>query len=154
MSEEIVSRLRRLSDVRTDDADRVAKLKQFIANVCRAGLPPPLDDTQRALYVERPFAGDVAPDVAVKAPVLLVLKSPRFIYPELEEKPDGFSVASASRSRFGIRCPIPRSRVAARGSYKRRSRSGAGRAHGAGSRTKAKVEDFFTTGSPCRKRRT
>ena len=54
----------------------------------------PLDDQLRQLYVERPFADGTAPDIALKRAVLMVFKSPRFLYPEAADVGDSHNTAS------------------------------------------------------------
>jgi hypothetical protein len=48
----------------------------------------------REIIVDRQFAKGVAPEMAVKRVVMLVLKSPRFLYPELGEGKDDHTVAT------------------------------------------------------------
>jgi Protein of unknown function (DUF1592)/Protein of unknown function (DUF1588)/Protein of unknown function (DUF1585) len=65
-----------------------------------------LTDEQKTFFVDRQFkeAGD--PQVAVKRVVLLVLKSPRFLYREIgNSRPDGYDVAS--RLSFGLWDTLP-----------------------------------------------
>ena len=94
ISAEIAGRLGRYLDAPPDAPDRPEKARKFIATLAERAFRRPLDDAQRKLYVERPFEGGVALDVAVKRGVLAILKSPRFLYPALDEMPDGFSTAS------------------------------------------------------------
>src|SRR5262249_46231184 len=61
----------------------------------------PLTDEQKQFYIQRQFdaTGDV--ETAVKRVVLLVLKSPRFLYREIAQgPPDGYDVAA--RLSFGL----------------------------------------------------
>ena len=140
----VVGRLPRLAGGKADAADRVTKLKQFVATLAERAFRRPLDDAQRQLYVERPFV-DVAPDVAVKRAVLLILKSPRFLYPELEEKADDFTTASRLAIALWDSLPDAALRVAAaRGELHTPEQV---RAHAErmveDPRTKAKMGDFF-----------
>jgi hypothetical protein len=94
MADHVVSRIHRLADTKPDDPDRLQKLKAFVATFAERAFRRPLEDGQRELYVERPFADGVAVDVGLKRAVLLILKSPRFLYPEADEKAGDFAVAS------------------------------------------------------------
>jgi hypothetical protein len=92
----VSERLRQLARVNEDAPDRAEKLKEFCARFAEAAFRRPLDDAARALYIERPFQNAPDPGLAVRRCVLLALKSPRFLYPELpdDDGPDNFDVAS------------------------------------------------------------
>jgi hypothetical protein len=94
VSAQVVDRLGALSGSREGDADRVEKLKAFAATLAERAFRQPLTPELRELYVERPFAADVPPEVAAKRAVMLVLKSPRFLFPDLGEAPDDHTVAA------------------------------------------------------------
>jgi hypothetical protein len=55
-----------------------------------------LSDDLKQLFVESHFASAKSPETAVKRVVLLALKSPQFLYPNLQqaETPDDFEIAS------------------------------------------------------------
>jgi Protein of unknown function (DUF1592)/Protein of unknown function (DUF1588)/Protein of unknown function (DUF1595) len=91
---EVVGRLRSLSKIANDAPDRVEKLQQFVGTFAERAFRRPLSDEARQLYVGRAFAGGVVPELAVKRAVMLVLTSPRFLYPELGADDDEFTVAS------------------------------------------------------------
>lgn len=93
VSNQVLSRLSRLSGVKPDDPDRSNKLKGFISAFAGRAFRRPLSEENRRLYVEKPFEG-VSPEQGVKRAVILILKSPRFLYPELGGETDGFTVAS------------------------------------------------------------
>ncbi len=82
-AEFVTSRLRDLSDIKGDDPERPRKLREFCAQLAERAFRRPLTDTERKLYVELPFETAPDVDVAVKRVVLLVLKSPRFLYREV-----------------------------------------------------------------------
>ncbi|MEO5913927.1 MAG: DUF1592 domain-containing protein [Luteolibacter sp.] len=94
VANQVVGRLRQLSGVKDDAPDRAELLKQFIATMAERAFRRPLTAELRQLYVEHPFSGDLAPDQAVKRAVILILKSPRFLYPDLASLKDDFTVAS------------------------------------------------------------
>jgi mono/diheme cytochrome c family protein len=101
----VVSKLNELAGTRDGDPDRKAKARDFCRRFAERAFRRPLTDDQKQLYVERQFeaAGDV--DVAVKRVLLLVLKSPRFLYREVGSKPDGYDVAA--RLSFGLWDSLP-----------------------------------------------
>lgn len=94
VANQVLSRLPFLSKAKDDDPERPAKLKAFIATFAERAFRRPLSDEMRQLYVERPFADGAAPEQAVKRAVILILKSPRFLYPDLGKEKDGYTVAS------------------------------------------------------------
>lgn len=93
-SNQVVDRLQNLGRVKDDAEDRVAKLKQLVATFAERAFRRPLTDELRQMYVERPFTGDLTADQAVKRAVILILKSPRFLYPELGKENDDYTVAN------------------------------------------------------------
>jgi hypothetical protein len=94
VANQVLSRLPFLSKAKDDDPERPAKLKNFIATFAERAFRRPLTDEMRQIYVERSFADGVAPEQAVKRAVILILKSPRFLYPELGKEKDDYTVAS------------------------------------------------------------
>lgn len=145
MAEHVLSRIQRLTDVKPDSPDRLEKLRAFVTTFAERAFRHPLEDNQRQLYVERPFADGVAPDVGLKRAVLLILKSPRFLYPELDEKPGDFAVAAHLAITLWDSIPDANLRVfAARGELRtpEQIRAQAERMV-QDPRTKAKVTDFF-----------
>jgi cytochrome c5 len=101
---EIGARLSRLSDSGRDEPGRVLKLKKFCTAFAERAFRRPLTPEQYEACVEHMFAGDIAPDVAVKRVVLAVLQSPRFLYPDLGERDD---FAIAARLALGLWDSIP-----------------------------------------------
>lgn len=89
----ILSRLPRLSGADDDAPDRLEKLRLFLATLAERAFRRPLSEDDRHFFVERCFADGLAPDLAVKRSVLLILKSPRFLYPDLGRADDAWAVA-------------------------------------------------------------
>lgn len=88
------------------DKDRQTKLREFGLQFAERAFRRPLAVEQRALYVDRQFQEGRDPKTALRKVVLLVLKSPRFLYRELGTgAPDAFDVAS--RLSFGLWDSIP-----------------------------------------------
>lgn len=85
-----------LAGSKADAPDRVEKLKQFCRTLAEAAFRRPLSEELKELFVERHFREAKTPELAVKRVVLLTLKSPRFLYPELpqSEQVDDFDVAT------------------------------------------------------------
>jgi mono/diheme cytochrome c family protein len=90
----VVGHLAELSGVRNDAADRPQRLRDFCRRFAERAFRRPLSDEQKRLYVDRPFDTAREVDSAVKRVVLLVLKSPRFLYREIGGGRDGYDVAS------------------------------------------------------------
>jgi hypothetical protein len=88
------------------DKDREKRLREFCSQFAERAFRRPLANEQRAMYIDRQFQESRDPKTAVKKVVLLVLKSPRFLYRELGTgAPDPFDVAS--RLSFGLWDSIP-----------------------------------------------
>lgn len=87
-----------LAGTKSDQPDRVDKLKKFAHAFAEAAFRRPLTDEQKKLFVDLQFEGAPTPELAVKRVVLLSLKSPRFLYPDLKlnnsDKPDGYDIAT------------------------------------------------------------
>lgn len=75
--------------------DTPAGLRLFCRRLAERAFRRPLGHAELQVYVERPFERAPDPESAVERIVLMVLKSPRFLYPEADrQQSDGFSVAS------------------------------------------------------------
>ena len=96
VAEHVAASLGELAGVNDKTPDRVDKLKQFSRRFAEAAFRRPLNDADYQRYVERQFAAAKTPEIAVKRVVLLALKSPRFLYPELprEGVADAYDVAT------------------------------------------------------------
>lgn len=91
----VAERVDELAAAGNRSGDRTAKLRDFCLAFAERAFRRPLDDEWKQLYVDRLFLSDVAPEIAVKRSVMLVLKSPRFLYTEFPGQPvDRFSRAS------------------------------------------------------------
>jgi len=101
----VVRRLNELAGTRDGAADRPAKARDFCRRFAERAFRRPLTEEQKQLFVDRQFeaSGDV--DIAVKRVVLLVLKSPRFLYREVGSKPDSYDIAA--RLSFGLWDSLP-----------------------------------------------
>jgi cytochrome c553 len=101
----VAGHLRELSGVADDDPDRGPHLRAFCGRFAERAFRRPLADPQKQLFVDHQF--ERAPDLetAVRRVVLLVLKSPRFLYREFDGGRDGYDVAS--RLSFGLWDSLP-----------------------------------------------
>ncbi len=91
---QVVARLPRLSRVKEDDPNRLERLKNFVADFASRAFRRPLDADLRRRYVDSVFTAGIDPEQAVKRAVILILQSPRFLYPEFAGKPDDHTVAT------------------------------------------------------------
>ena len=94
VADDIVSRLDVMTGIRARDTDRTARLEEFTASVAARAFRRPLTDDLRQQYVTRLFATNVPPETSVKRAILLALKSPRFLYPDLGEPADDHGIAA------------------------------------------------------------
>ena len=81
--------------VNAQTVDKEEQLKKFCRRFAKFAFSRPLTDEQLELYVNRQFAESESPESAAKQSILLILQSPRFLYPELGvDSPDSYTVAS------------------------------------------------------------
>jgi hypothetical protein len=93
-AQHVLARLDALAGTQPEAPDRAARLRAFCGQFAERAFRRPLTEAQRKAYVEGPFLAATNPVTAVKQVVLLVMKSPRFLYPELGPAvPDDYSVA-------------------------------------------------------------
>ncbi|MBE7499738.1 MAG: DUF1592 domain-containing protein [Verrucomicrobiales bacterium] len=92
-AQQVVARLPTLSGVPEQATDRAERLEQFAATFAARAFRRPLTEELHARYVRAPFRSAPDLETAVKRVVLLVLTSPRFLYPELGEPLDDWTVA-------------------------------------------------------------
>ncbi len=94
VANQALGRLNRLADVGDDSPDRVEKLRAFVATLAERAFRRPMPPEERQRFTDHVFAEGLAPELAVKRGILLVLKSPRFLYPDLGMAADDHAVAS------------------------------------------------------------
>lgn len=98
VGEYVIAHLDELSHSDRSSADRVAKLKEFCSQFAERAFRRPLDTSLKTAYIERHFERSSDPEVAVNRAVLMILKSPRFLYREVgsnqNQKNDPFDVAA------------------------------------------------------------
>lgn len=91
----IAAHLRDLSGVADDAKDRNERIRAFCKKFVERAFRRPLTGEQEAFYIARRFEGAPDLETAVKRVVLLTLKSPRFLYREIDAaRPDAYDLAS------------------------------------------------------------
>jgi len=83
VAECVNERMQNLTGIRRDSEDRTAKLRDFCYRFAVRAWRRPLTDEQKSLFINRQFDEAPSADAAVQRVVLLVLQSPRFLFPEL-----------------------------------------------------------------------
>ena len=79
----VISHLYELSGTKSDAPDRDKRLREFCHRLAARAFRRPLSEEQKRLFVDHHFETTTDPEAAVKRVVLLVLKSPRFLFREL-----------------------------------------------------------------------
>lgn len=106
MADKVVERLEALSGVKANADHRDEHLKRFCEQFAERAFRRPVTAEQKRLFIDKQFTGTDDVEGAVKRSILLVLKSPRFLYPDIGgEFPDDYDVAS--RLSFGLWDSIP-----------------------------------------------
>jgi mono/diheme cytochrome c family protein len=90
----VVAKLPELAGAGDGVPDRATKLKAFARKFAERAFRRPLTEAEAARFIDRQLDGAADPDAAMKRVVLLVLKSPRFLYPDAVGGDDAFAVAS------------------------------------------------------------
>jgi cytochrome c553 len=130
----------------TDVSERDQKVREFATRFVERAFRRPLGEAERQTYIDAQFAATPDTETAVKRVVLLTLKSPRFLYRELQAgSTDPYDVAS--RLSFGMWDSLPdRELLAAAAEGKLTSRDDV-RAQAERMlpdiRTRSKVREFF-----------
>ncbi len=111
VSAHVASRINELAGVKRDSADRVAKVRDFCGRFVERAFRRPLSEETRRRYVDAAFAmsgedpGEQVLEGVVRRVVLTALKSPLFLFREIEgDANDPYNVAS--RLAYGLwDCP-------------------------------------------------
>lgn len=101
----VVPRLQEFTGARSDAADAKKRAHDWCLRFAELAFRRPLNEEQKRLYVERQFEATNDVELAVKRVVLLVLKSPRFLYREAETTNDAYD--TASRLSFALWDSLP-----------------------------------------------
>jgi hypothetical protein len=92
----VSAHLRELLGGNDKPAERDRRAREFVHSFAERAFRRPLSDELEKLYVDRHFhkVPDPNLEMAVRRAVLLVLKSPRFLYREVDGKGDAYDVAA------------------------------------------------------------
>ena len=101
----VAAHLDELAGAREGASDRTSRCRDFCRHFAERAFRRPLTDEQLEFFVTRHFTYGLASELAVKRVVLLVLKSPRFLYRESGHERDAYDVAS--RLSFGLWDSLP-----------------------------------------------
>jgi cytochrome c553 len=94
-----------LAGTREEASDRVEKHRRFCRTFIERAFRRPLTDEQAKILIDRQFESDSDPRLSVKRVVILGLKSPRFLYREIQGGTDAWDVAA--RLSFGLWDSLP-----------------------------------------------
>jgi hypothetical protein len=112
----VVAHVSELAGVTDKAADRESRLREFCERFAERAFRRPLSDEEKKIFIARRFEGARDLETAVKRVVLMVLKSPQFLYREVgsevassatkeQAKKNGYEVAS--RLSFGLWDSLP-----------------------------------------------
>jgi len=102
----VAKHLEEVAHVPDNDKNRVQDLKAYCADFLARAFRGPLTDDVKAVYLEKQFRAVPNPEEAVKRVVFLCLKSPRFLYRQIDARPhDPYLIAS--QLSFGLWDTIP-----------------------------------------------
>ncbi len=93
----VISNLQTIARLKREDLRNADKLRGFCHQFAERAFRRPLTSEQKATFVDARFKKGSNPETAAKHSLLLVLTSPRFLYPGLvdnEGEPDDFTIAS------------------------------------------------------------
>jgi hypothetical protein len=146
IANKVVAHGNALSGAKDDEPDRVQKLKDFCYRFAERAFRRPLTDDQRRSYIDQQFAAADDVEAAVKRTVILVLKSPYFLYLGLDDgQLDDYAVAA--RLSFGLWDSLPDQELlqaaAAGGLQSPEAVEQQARRMLGDPRAKAKLQDFF-----------
>jgi mono/diheme cytochrome c family protein len=95
----IGARLSELAGTSNADPARTTKLQQYCGQVAERAFRGPLTEAARVKYIDQHFAGEQDAEVAVRRSLLMILKSPRFLFREVD---DSASFDTAARLAFAL----------------------------------------------------
>ncbi|TWT32009.1 DUF1592 domain-containing protein [Blastopirellula retiformator] len=91
----VVDHLDELAKTKDTAADRRQKVRDFCDKFVERAFRRPLSEEDKKFFIHEQFNDDMALETSVKRCVLLALKSPRFLYTNLEQSPpDNYDVVS------------------------------------------------------------
>lgn len=75
--------LKDLTGSQPDSKDHAKRLREFCVRFAERAFRRPLTDQQKAMFIDKQFDEAASADIAMQRVILLVLQSPRFLFPEL-----------------------------------------------------------------------
>lgn len=106
MATYVMAHLDELAGLPGQGNERDAKLREFCQQFAERAFRRSLNDEERQFFVERQFANNPDGSMATKRVLLLVLKSPRFLYPDYDPHSlDSFDIAT--RISYGLWDSLP-----------------------------------------------
>ncbi len=102
----VIKHLDRMASTKQKNKDHKEKVRQFCHRFAELAFRRPLTDDQKTFFVDQHFKQNTATESAAKRAILLILKSPRFLYTDREfESIDNFAIAS--RLSYGLWDSMP-----------------------------------------------
>ncbi len=102
----VTEHLQKLAGVSAESADSLKQLRKFCVRFAERAFRRPLPSDLKGMFIDRQFAKSADRLAGVKRVVLLVMKSPRFLYREVGGSPsDQFDTASCIS--FGLWDSLP-----------------------------------------------
>jgi mono/diheme cytochrome c family protein len=101
----VAGRVNELAGVADGASDRETRVREFCKRFAERAFRRPLSAEEQKFFIDRRFEAGGDLETKVKRVVLLVLKSPRFLYREVGSGTDAFAVAS--RLSFGLWDSLP-----------------------------------------------
>lgn len=101
----IVDHLAEFTATKKDSGDRDAKCRDFCDKFAERAFRRPLTDDERKLYVDQIYGEAGNPELGVRRAVLLCMKSPRFLFREVELQDDPWD--ASARLSFALWDSIP-----------------------------------------------
>ena len=88
VADKVLPLLDQMARTNQNDAERIGKIRTFCHTFVEYAFRRPLRDDQKAIYVDSFFSDELDVTDSVKRVIISTLKSPMFLYPELNRKPD------------------------------------------------------------------
>ncbi len=89
----VADRIWKLAKTKPDKDNKVQKIKEFGYQFATRAFAKKLTDEEQAFYVDQHFEQDITLNDQIKRMVILTLKSPRFLYPSVEQRDPAFERA-------------------------------------------------------------
>ena len=102
----VIKHLDRMAGIQKNDKKRTEKIKRFCQYFAQLAFRRPLSNEEKVFFVDQHFQQEPNIELAVKRIILLVLKSPRFLYTDWEQESlDDHTIAS--RLSYGLWDSMP-----------------------------------------------